>query len=74
MCVHFRRHYIKKCEEFFKLKTEQDVEQVSFELTTLPIANIVFILPSLNYYYYFQHVNDNEIRQIFNLSGASSLL
>lgn len=24
-----RRHYIKKCEQFFKLKTEQDVEQES---------------------------------------------
>lgn len=74
MCVHFRRHYIKKCEEFFKLKTEQDIEQVSFELTTLSTANIVIILPYLNYYYYFQHVNDNDIRQIFNLSGTSSLL
>lgn len=31
MRFHFRRHYIKKCEEFFKLKTEQDAEQVSVE-------------------------------------------
>ena len=29
MCLHVRRHYIKKCEQFFKLKSEQDAEQVS---------------------------------------------
>ena len=31
-CLHllffFRRHYIKKCEQMFKLQTEQDAEQV----------------------------------------------
>lgn len=29
MCLRFRRHYIKKCEQLIKLKTEQDAEQES---------------------------------------------
>ena len=28
ICFFFRRHYIKKCEQMFKLQTEQDAEQV----------------------------------------------
>ena len=59
---HFRRHYIKKCEQFFKLKTEQDAEQVSFVLTTSSTTAIVIIL-HLDHCIIFSKVDDNEIPQ-----------
>ena len=46
---YFRRHYIKKCEQFFKLKTDQDVEQVGFVLSTPSTAAIVIILHLFNH-------------------------
>lgn len=58
---HFRRHYIKKCEQFFKLKTEQDVEQVGFVLTTPSTAAIVIIFHLVNHCIIFSRVADYEI-------------
>ena len=63
ICFHFRRHYIKKCEQFFKLKTEQDVEQVGSVLTTPSTAAIVIIFHLVNHCIIFSKVVDYEIPQ-----------
>lgn len=46
--VKFRRHYIKKCEQLFKLKTVQDTDQVT---------TVTFILVCLNGYQAMNGVN-----------------
>ena len=44
LCYFFRRHYVKKCEQIFHLKSQKDIEQVSPSSQVLLQTSVIVII------------------------------